>query len=95
MLKDIIARLVSDRLHGSRYGGSGGKKAWKAWKKHQKARARYGAPFGWNNGPPGYHHDGYGPRDGYGYGHAGGHHRPRGLKGFLIEAVLRHLIRRR
>jgi hypothetical protein len=95
VLKEILVRLVSDRLRGHGHGGTYGKKPWK--KKH---KARYGGWYGDPRGPyggphgGGYGPSGYGQPGHYGSGYSGGYDRPRGLKGMIMNALLRYLSRR-
>jgi hypothetical protein len=87
MLK-TLARILLDR-HGGRYGHH----PYKPWKKGKKRK-------GWGRYYDAYrdHRYGYDDRP---YGndprHAPppyGYHRPRGLKGMILDAILRRLLRR-
>jgi len=90
MIKKLVKLFFS--LRGVSYGPRP-YKPWKdkRWKAHKRARhhthidPRYGyPPFGQ---PPGYggHHAPYG----------GHHHRPRSIKGMVVEAILHKLAGRR
>ena len=80
MLKTLLRLLLEGR--GKRYDHRS-PYSYKPWKKPKKSRR----PYGWH-GDDRY---GYGDR----YGHMPpGYHRPRGLKGMIIDAILRRLLKR-
>lgn len=99
MLKKLLklAHLVQAARHGHAHGGYKPWKGKKKWKRH--TYGQWGGPYGHHPGygpPPGWGHDpGPGWGQPYGYGHPYGHGRPRGLKGLILEAVLRRLLGRR
>jgi hypothetical protein len=90
MLKKLmkLAYLVQAARRGHGYG-HGGYKPWKGKKKWKRHGYGYGPPPGYG---PGYEH-GPGPGYGHSYGHGPGYGygRPRGLKGIILEAVVRRL----
>ncbi len=87
MLKKVLRLLSSYQAgrHGYRHGSSyEPRRPKKRWKGHE--RDRHG----------GYGHSPYAPPPGYGYDHGPyGHGRPRGLKGMIIDAIVRKLLKHR
>jgi hypothetical protein len=86
MLKSLI-RLLLDRQSGRYHHPSHhgyGSHPYKPWKKGKKDRRGYD----WYPDP----RAGYGPGP---YGHPPhGYHRPRGIKGMILEAILHRLMKR-
>jgi hypothetical protein len=81
MIKSIAKLIFTIWQSRQPYYGHGHGKPWKS-----KKRKRY------KHGPHWSHH-GY-PPYGHDYGYPG-YHRPRGVKGLIIDAVLRRLLHRR
>ena len=80
MLKTILRLLLESRSKRYDHRGPYG---YKPWKKHKRSR-RYD---GWH-GDDRYGYEGR-------YGHMPpGYHRPRGIKGMIIDAILRRLLKR-
>lgn len=95
MLKKILKllSLYQAARHGHRYGP-----AHKPWKRKKWKGYKYGR-YGGHGYPPYPPPPGYGLDSGpYGYGAEHGpygHSRPRGLKGAIIDAIVRKLLRHR
>jgi hypothetical protein len=83
MLKKLV-KLVS-LVQAVRHGHAYGRTAYKPWKGKKRWK-------GYGYGP--YDARGYHRPSGYGYG-PHGHGRPRGLKGLILEAILRRLLKHR
>lgn len=88
MLKELAYRLLSDRLRPKRGYGPAGYVDKKAAKYARKQAKRDAYRRGWHDPHYG------GGYTGYSYGH-GYDRRPKGLKGMLMEMILRYLGRRR
>jgi hypothetical protein len=88
MLKKVLRLLSSYQAgrHGYRHGSS--HEPWRPEKKKWKGRER--------DRRGGYGHPPYAPPPGYGYDHGPyGQGRPRGIKGMIIDAIVRKLLKYR